>query len=98
MAEERKLETGTTRTDSPVGGERINVERTDYYTDRDATVHNRGAAAIKRVSWGAIFAGAVITLVTQLALSILGIGIGASTVNPLNEQNSTSGLGAGAGI
>lgn len=98
MAEERKLETGTTRTDSPVGGERINVERTDYYTDRDATVHNRGAAAIKRVSWGAIFAGAVITLVTQLALSILGLGIGASTVNPLTEQNSTSGLGAGAGI
>ncbi len=73
MAEEKKTETRTTHSAAPVGGERIDVRRTetvehDNYTD--ATNYGRAAAAVKRVSWGAIFAGAVITLVTQLALSV----------------------------
>lgn len=90
------------RTTMPVNGEEINVRRTetinrDYDTAADGN-YGRAAATVKRVSWGAIFAGAVITLVTQLALSILGLGIGASTINPLTEQNPASGLGTGAGI
>lgn len=56
------------------------------------------AAAGKRVSWGAVFAGAVVALVVQLMLSVLGIGIGASTIDPLTEQNPAAGLGTGAGI
>ncbi|MGI8467872.1 MAG: hypothetical protein ACR2N3_05415 [Pyrinomonadaceae bacterium] len=55
-------------------------------------------AAGRRVSWGAIFAGAVVALVVQLMLSVLGIGIGASTINPLTEQNPAAGLGTGAAI
>lgn len=43
-------------------------------------------------------AGVVIALVVQLVLSLLGIGIGASTVNPLTEQNPAGGLATGAGI
>ncbi len=35
---------------------------------------------------------------TQLALSILGLGIGASAVNPATEQNPMSGIGTGAGV
>ncbi len=50
----------------------------------------------KRVSWGAVFAGALLALVTQLALSLLGAGIGLSTVDPLQEQNPVNGLGTGA--
>lgn len=57
-----------------------------------------GPAAYKRTSWGAIFAGTVVVLATQLLLSMLGIGIGASTINPLTEQNPVSGLGTGAAI
>lgn len=52
----------------------------------------------RRVSWAAILAGVVVTLVTQLMLSLLGIAIGASTVDPLREADPTSGLGVGAGI
>ncbi len=52
----------------------------------------------KRISWGAVFAGVVVALVTQLLLSILGIGIGAGTINPLTEQNPVAGIGIGAGI
>ena len=98
MANEKTVESRTTQMNVPVGGERIDVERTAHYYERDATNYGRAAAAVKRVSWGAIFAGGVITLVTQLLLSILGLGIGASTINPASEQNPASGFGTGAGI
>ena len=52
----------------------------------------------KRISWAAIFAGAVVALVVHLALSVLGIGIGASTIDPLAEGNPFRGMGTGSGI
>jgi hypothetical protein len=51
-----------------------------------------------RMSWGAALAGCVLSLVTYLALSVLGTAIGASTIDPLRESNPVSGLAAGAGI
>lgn len=82
----------------PVGDKQYNVEQTKYYDDRETHLYNRSTATLKRVSWGAIFAGTVIALVTQLALSILGLGIGASAINPATEQNPMSGIGTGAGV
>jgi hypothetical protein len=56
-------------------------------------------ATQRRISWGAIFAGTLIALVGQLLLSLLGIGIGLSTINPMSEGgNPAAGLGMGAGI
>lgn len=53
----------------------------------------------KRVSWGAVFAGMVIAVVVQLVLSLLGAGIGLSTVDPMqNETPGAASLGIGAGI
>ncbi len=49
------------------------------------------------VSWGAIFAGAVMALVAQLAFSLLGLGIGASAFNPYDDHPA-GGLGTGAAI
>jgi hypothetical protein len=54
--------------------------------------------AAKRISWGAILAGAVLALVIQLALSLLGLGIGLGTIDPLTEQNPMAGIGIGAAI
>ena len=54
--------------------------------------------AVKRISWGAIFAGTLITLVLQLALSLLGLGIGLDTIDPLREQNLVAGIGIGVAI
>ena len=51
-----------------------------------------------RVSWAAIFAGVTVALVTQPLLGVLGIAIGASTIDPLHQQDSTGGLGNGAGV
>src|SRR5438067_6393118 len=35
-----------------------------------------------RISWGSIFAGAIIALATQLVLTLIGMAIGLATVNP----------------
>ena len=55
-------------------------------------------AAIKRVSWGAIIAGAVLALVTQLLLGLLGLALGLGAIDPTAEANPLSGLATGAGI
>ncbi|OQR30393.1 hypothetical protein BWR59_17730 [Pseudomonas sp. Bc-h] len=51
-----------------------------------------------RVSWSSVFAGAAITLVTYLVLSVLGTAIGAGAINPLAQGNSLQGFGTGAGV
>ena len=55
-------------------------------------------ASLKRVSWSAVFAGVVVALVVQLALTLLGLGIGAATINPLTEDDPTRGLTTGSAI
>ncbi|TVT39090.1 hypothetical protein FNT36_15615 [Hymenobacter setariae] len=54
------------------------------------------AVALKRISWGAILAGTVLALVIQLALSLLGLGVGLGTIDPLTEQDPMAGIGIGA--
>lgn len=53
---------------------------------------------LKRISWGAVFAGVVVALVVQLILSLLGLGIGFGSIEPLQQSNPLSGLGTGAVI
>ena len=55
---------------------------------------------INQISWGAVLAGVVLTLAIQLILNLLGIGIGAATLDPgqgagANPEASTLGIGAG---
>jgi len=45
---------------------------------------------INRVSWGAIFAGVVIALVTQLILNLIGIAVGAATFDPASSTNPSA--------
>lgn len=52
----------------------------------------------KRISWGAVFAGLVIALVVQLTLSLLGIAVGASAIDPLQGDTPGKGIAIGAGI
>ncbi len=78
----------TTRTDldrtSAVGG---------YPADDLRTI------AVDKVAWGAIFAGAVIALVAQVILNMVGLGVGLSTVDPAGNGTPTAGmLSSGAGI
>lgn len=55
---------------------------------------------INQISWGAVLAGVVLTLAIQLILNLIGLGIGAATLDPgqgagANPEASTLGIGAG---
>lgn len=56
--------------------------------------------AARRISWGAVFAGVVMVLAVQILLSMLGLGIGFSTVDPAQNGGtpSASSLSIGAGL
>ncbi len=62
-----------------------------------AVIHEERLGA-STVSWGAIFAGLVLSLIVYLVLSVLGTAIGASAIDPLGDRNPFSGFGVGAGI
>ena len=54
---------------------------------------------LNRVSWGAVLAGVVVALVAQLILNMIGIGIGASTLEPgagADQNPSARGFSMGA--
>ncbi len=55
-----------------------------------------GHEAVRRVSWGAIFAGTVVAMALMIFFAVLGVAIGASAINPL--QGSSAGLGWGSAI
>jgi hypothetical protein len=59
---------------------------------------SRAPSLMRRVSWGAIFAGLLVTVVIQMMLTLLGIGIGAASIDPLREQNPGQGLAIGSAI
>ena len=54
---------------------------------------------INRVAWGAVLAGVALSLVAQLILNMLGIGIGLSTLDPATgDTPSAEAFSIGAGI
>lgn len=63
-----------------------------------ATVHPDERPWLASLSWGAVFAGVVLSLIAYLILSVLGTAIGASAIDPTGDRNPFAGFGAGAGI
>lgn len=61
-------------------------------------VHLPLPTRLSHISWGSILAGVAVALSLQLLLNLLGIGIGASTINPKQGDTPGSGLAIGAGI
>lgn len=57
-----------------------------------------GMNRLRRISWGAVFAGALVAIALQMLLSLLGMAIGFWSINPATEENPVAGLGAGTGI
>lgn len=56
---------------------------------------------LNRISWGAVLAGVVVALVTQLILNLVGIGIGAASINPTagaGDTPSPTAFTLGAGL
>jgi hypothetical protein len=69
-----------------------------YDTTRASDVS--AVIAGRRISWGAVFAGVIIVLIVQFLLSLLGVGIGASTIDPSQRGGTpeASSFGIGAGL
>ena len=92
---------GTTRTTTAATGTTGGTTRRDYDAD-DVSVRRAEAAALaqpgllRRVSWGAIFAGTAIAFGLQFLLGLLGIAIGASVFDPVNPAGFADwGIGTG---
>jgi hypothetical protein len=53
---------------------------------------------LPRVSWGAVFAGVILSLIVYLIFSVLGTAIGASILSPMSQPNPMEGFGLGSGV
>jgi hypothetical protein len=88
------------------GSKSMATRTSDYVTDvsaRDAAASTPttlvAGRVIRHISWGAIVAGVAIALVTMLALNMLGLALGAATINPATDATPVEpGLGTGAMI
>jgi hypothetical protein len=47
---------------------------------------------INNLSWGAVLAGVVIALITQVLLNILGLAVGSATIDPMTSDNPSAKL------
>jgi hypothetical protein len=54
----------------------------DEYVEAAPVASTAVVESLRRVSWGAVFGGVVISLITQFLLSMLGVGIGVGTIDP----------------
>lgn len=48
---------------------------------------------VPKISWPAIFSGVLVAAVSQLLLSLLGVGIGMASIDPIAEQKPLEGIG-----
>jgi hypothetical protein len=53
---------------------------------------------LPRISWGAVIAGVILSLIVYLVMSVLGTAIGASLLSPMSQQNPGRGFGFGSGV
>ena len=68
--------------------------------NEEVVADDRRTMLLNRASWGAVFAGVVAALVIQLLLNILGLGVGASSLDASNaaDNPTASGFSLTAGI
>lgn len=62
------------------------------------TNYSRPSGWSQRISWAAVFAGLIIAVFIQLALTLLGLAIGLGTVDATNHNTPGAGLAIGSGI
>jgi len=53
---------------------------------------------LPRLSWGAIIAGVILSLIVYLIMSVLGTALGASLLSPMSKPDALRGFGFGSGV
>lgn len=61
--------------------------------NESANYGNERLIAVKKLSWGSIWAGALVGIVAMILLNMLGIGIGFSALDIESEKNAINGIG-----
>ena len=82
---------------------RESMDRRASASDRDVFESRRGALTVsstpvRGVSWSSILAGVTTAIAVQLLLNLLGMGVGAATINPQQGQQPGQGLAVGAAV
>lgn len=73
------------------------ITRTYGRNDADAMTARANVPFLRRISWGAVLAGVVVAIVTQMMLNALGLAIGAASIEP--QYNATPTMPEfGAGV
>jgi hypothetical protein len=75
-----------------------NVGTRDPYSSvvTSSTAHTEETIIKRHISWGSVFAGAVVAMVVQVMFTFLGMGIGANAVDP-STTSASGAQAAGAG-
>ena len=76
---------------------RSTVSESEEYVAATPVASPAVVESLRRVSWGAVFGGVALSLITQFLLSMLGIGIGVATLDPGTNDNPTAWLGGRSG-
>ena len=77
----------------------IPVEHRRYgYEPATYDVATTAPSLLKRISWGAIFAGTAVALGILILMGLLGSAIGIGAIDPGEEANPLAGLDTGAAI
>jgi len=71
-------------------------ESNENYAMENISTNVTSWVPLKRISWSAVFAGVLITIIIQLLLSLLGVGVGMSSIDAIEERNPVKGLGKGS--
>ncbi|MCC8392255.1 hypothetical protein LJ656_06605 [Paraburkholderia sp. MMS20-SJTR3] len=53
---------------------------------------------LPRLSWGAIIAGVILSMIVYLVLTVLGTAIGATLISPMSRPDTLRGFGFGSGV
>lgn len=64
--------------------------RPEVSSDRLTTEEETRNLFFNRVSWGAVLAGVMVALVVQLVLNLIGIGVGAASLDPTSGDNPSA--------
>lgn len=79
------------------------AQRRERIADGDVFESRRAALAVpssprRAISWSSILAGVTATIAVQLLLNLLGVGVGAATINPQQGQQPGHGLALGVAV
>jgi hypothetical protein len=67
-------------------------------SDRHSSPDLLDNVLLNRISWGAVFAAVAVALSVQVLLNLLGVGIGASVLDPATSDNPSAGAFSTVGV